>query len=126
VLAERVLGDPALGSDPSFATNVARVQNRAATDRRVGSAFASLPLDRLMQQLAAAEIAFARVNGPAELAAHPHLRRIAVDTPTGPAAYPAPAPQWAGEARHYGKVPALGEHTEKVRAEFAPRNHQQA
>jgi itaconate CoA-transferase len=120
VLAERVLGDAALAADQNFATNVARVQNRAETDRRVGAAFASLPLDQLMQKLAAAEIAFARVNGPAELASHPHLRRIAVGTPSGPAAYPAPAPQWAGEARPYGKVPALGEHTEKVRAEFVP------
>ncbi len=77
VLVERVLGDPALAADPSFASNVARVQNRAETDRRVGSAFAAMPLDQLMQKLAAAEIAFARVNGPAELASHPHLRRIA-------------------------------------------------
>ena len=33
------------------------------------------------------------------------------------AAMPAPAPI-IGEARHYGAVPKLGEHTEKVRAEF--------
>jgi itaconate CoA-transferase len=126
VLAERVLGNAALAADQNFATNVARVQNRAETDRRVGAAFASMPLDELIQKLAAAEIAFARVNGPAELASHPHLRRIAVETPSGPAAYPAPAPQWAGEARHYDRVPALGEHTDKVRAEFTARNHQQA
>jgi formyl-CoA transferase len=122
VLTERVLGDAALGTDPSFATNVARVRNRGETDRRVGAAFAALPLDALMQKLAAADIAFARVNGPAELASHPHLRRVTVETPSGPAAYPAPAAQWADDARHYGKVPALGEHTEQVRAEFARRS----
>ena len=71
----------------------------------------------LEQKLAAADIAFARVNGPAELARHPHLRRITVGTPSGPVSYPAPAEHGAA-SRRYGPVPALGEHTEKVRAEF--------
>jgi hypothetical protein len=31
---------------------------------------------------------------------------------------PATAPVFAGDERRYGAVPALGEHTEKVRAEF--------
>ena len=35
-------------------------------------------------------------------------------------AYPAPAAQHASGARRYGAVPALGEHTEAVRAEFLP------
>ncbi len=73
----------------------------------------------LMQKLAAADIAFARVNNVAGLARHPHLRRIAVETPSGSVSYPAPAEQRASASRHYGPVPALGEHTEKARAEFA-------
>ena len=64
-----------------------------------------------------ADIAFARVNDCALLSAHPHLRRIEVETPTGPAAAPAPAPIIEGQ-RYYGRVPALGEHTEAIRAEF--------
>jgi hypothetical protein len=32
--------------------------------------------------------------------------------------YPAPAAQRKDETRRYGAVPALGAHTEKVRAEF--------
>ena len=120
VLAERVLDDPALAADQKFATNVERVKNRAETDRRVAASFAAQTVEPLMQKLAAAEIAFARANGTAELAAHPHLRRIDVDTPSGKASYPAPAAQWIGQPRHYGKVPALGEHSDKVRTEFAP------
>src|SRR6204780_4264802 len=118
VLAEKVLGDAALAVDPAFATNVERVKRRAETDGRVAKVFASLDADALEQKLAAADIAFARVNGPAELARHPHLRRITIGTPSGPVAYPAPAAQHGGPSRHYGAVPALGEHTEKVRAEF--------
>ena len=53
----------------------------------------------------------------AELARHPHLRRITVGAPSGPVSYPAPAEQRSA-SRHYGPVPALGEHTAKVRAEF--------
>ncbi len=118
VLAEKVLGDTALAADPAFATNVERVKRRAETDGRVAAVFAALDADALEQKLAAADIAFARVNGPAELARHPHLRRITIGTPSGPVSYPAPAAQHAAAPRHYGPVPALGEHTEKVRAEF--------
>jgi formyl-CoA transferase len=118
VLAEKVLGDAVLAADPVFATNVERVKRRAETDGRVAAVFGALDADALEQKLASADIAFARVNTPAELAHHPHLRRISVGTPSGPVAYPAPAAQRAGAERRYGSVPALGQHTEKVRAEF--------
>src|SRR5262245_64374395 len=39
VLAERVLGDKALATDPAFATNVERVRRRAETDARVAAVF---------------------------------------------------------------------------------------
>jgi formyl-CoA transferase len=116
VLAEKVLGDAALAADQNFATNVERVKCRAETDGRVAAVFGALDAEALTQKLAAADIAFARVNSPAELARHPHLRRITVGTPSGPVSYPAPAGRVASQ--RYGPVPALGEHTEKVRAEF--------
>lgn len=120
VLADKVLGDTALGADPAFATNVARVKNRADTDARVAAAFGALDVEPLCELLAAADIAFARVNDTASLAQHPHLRRIAVATPGGTVRCPAPAPV-RREPRHYGPVPALGEHTDKVRKEFQAR-----
>jgi formyl-CoA transferase len=119
VLAEKVLGDAALAADPNFATNVERVKRRAETDGRVAKIFAMLDADTLEHELAAADIAFARVNSPAELSHHPHLRRITVATPNGPVSYPAPPRQDDRAGRRYGPVPAVGEHTEKVRAEFA-------
>ena len=45
----------------------------------------------------------------ADLAVHPHLRRVEVDTPNGKISYAAPATIFVGEDRHYGPVPAIGE-----------------
>jgi formyl-CoA transferase len=121
ILAERVMGDQALAADPNFATNIARVKRRADTDGRVQAAFGALGVDELQDKLAAADIAFGRVNGPAELAEHPHLRRITIGSPNGSISYPAPAAQWADGSRRYGPVPALGEHSDQIRAEFGAK-----
>jgi itaconate CoA-transferase len=118
VLAEKVLGDKALAADPAFATNTERVKRRAETDGRVAAVFAAHDVEPLSRMLTEADIAFGRVNTPAELARHPHLRRIAIGSPTGPISVPAPAAQHAGEPRRYGPVPAVGEHSARIRAEF--------
>ena len=123
VLADKVLGDAARGTDPKFATNIQRVAHRSETDALVGNAFARHDATALMTLLETADIAFARVSDCAILSAHPHLRRIAVDTPSGPAAMPAPAPIIDGE-RRYGRVPALGEHSEAIRAEFLTNSNE--
>ena len=118
VLAEKVLGDKALATDPSFATNVERMKRRAETDGHVAAVFARHDVGPLGDLLTSADIAFGRVNGPEELSVHPHLRRVRIGTPSGPVSYPAPAAQHAGAPRNYGPVPALGEHTDKIKAEF--------
>src|SRR5690349_11315291 len=112
------MGDKALADDPKFAKLVDRVKHRAETDGKVTTAFARMDVATLSKKLETADIAFARVNDVAGLIAHPHLRRISVDTPHGPVSYPAPAPI-RNEARAYGRIPSLGEHTDKVRREFS-------
>ena len=118
VLAAEVMGDAALAADPKFARLVDRVKQRAETDGKVAAHFATMDVATLSKKLGAADIAFARVNDVAGLIAHPHLRRIEVGTPHGPVSYPAPAPI-RDQARSYGRIPALGEHTKKVRKEFS-------
>src|SRR5436190_936491 len=115
-LCADVLGQPDLSNDVRFANMVERVRNRAATDKTVGDSFAKLTRDDLLAKLAEADIAFAEVNTMADLAVHPHLRRIEVDTPNGKVAYPAPAAIVVGEERHYGAVPAIGDHVELPKA----------
>src|SRR5499427_149508 len=109
-LCAEVLGQPDLPNDPRFANMVERVRNRALTDKTVGDIFGSLARDELLKRLDDADIAFAEVNTMADLAMHPHLRRIEVVTPKGVVNYPAPAAIFVGEPRKYGAVPAIDEH----------------
>jgi itaconate CoA-transferase len=108
-LCADVLDNPDLPDDPRFANMVERVRNRALTDQIVGNRFGAMTRDELLAKLADADIAFAEVNSMADLAVHPHLRRIEVDTPNGVVTYPAPAAIVVGDQRHYGAVPAIGE-----------------
>lgn len=121
VFADKVLGDASLGTNEKFATNPKRVANRAETDAIVAAVFAGHDADALAAQLEKAEIGFARVNDWELLSKHPHLRRITVGAPSGPVSTPAPAPLRANEPRSYGPIPALGEHTEHVKREFAKK-----
>ena len=75
------------------------------TDKVVADSFATMTRVDLLKRLADADIAFAEVNTMADLAVHPHLRRIEVDTPNGKVSYAAPAAIFVGEPRHYGAVP---------------------
>ncbi|QRG08946.1 CoA transferase [Xanthobacter dioxanivorans] len=104
------LKDAARARDPRFASNVARVENRAATDALVGDAFARLDAPAAVGLLLEADVAFASVNDMGALSRHPHLRRITVVTAAGPVSLPAPAAVFMGAVRSYGAVPAIGAH----------------
>ncbi|WP_319530161.1 CaiB/BaiF CoA-transferase family protein [uncultured Cohaesibacter sp.] len=107
-LCRHFLEEPELGEDPNFSTNVSRVSNRDETDARVGEGFARRDAEEAVEALLRADVAFAKVNDMAGLSAHPHLRRIAIETPGGTVNLPAPAPVWdESEVRHYGPVPQL-------------------
>jgi crotonobetainyl-CoA:carnitine CoA-transferase CaiB-like acyl-CoA transferase len=119
-LANIVLEQPGLSSDPRFATNMARNQNRVEMDRIVTARFAALTVGHLTELLNRAEIAYARVSTVADVSAHPQLRRTRLTSETGAEiSLPALAASFAGQPQNLGKVPALGEHNEIVRKEFA-------
>jgi formyl-CoA transferase len=125
ILAEHVMGDPALARDPALATNVQRVRLRDMTDEKVQTAFSKLDAHTLIERLMAHEIAFGQVNDMAALGQHPHLNRMIIETPNGPVSMPAPPQRFMEQPRLYGPVPACGEHDAMVRAEFSgkpPKN----
>jgi itaconate CoA-transferase len=109
-----VMADAALADDPRFCNMVARVNNREATDKVVGDVFASLTRDQLIARQDKADNAYGEVNSAQDLASHPHLRRIEIDTPGGRVAMPAPAAIFVGENRSYGGVPSVGSDTDAI------------
>jgi crotonobetainyl-CoA:carnitine CoA-transferase CaiB-like acyl-CoA transferase len=116
---EGVLGDPRLAEDPRFASNALRVANRAPLDSIIIGIFRSLTRSAVVGRLRSAGIAFGSVNSVADFSKHPQLRRVEVGTPTGPAWLPSSPARVAGQTFEPGPSPALGEHTDALRAEFA-------
>lgn len=70
-------------------------------------------------RLAAAGTAYASPNEVADLSVYPQLRRVETATATGPVLLPAPPTRWTDTAPSVGPVPAVGEHSTAIRAEFA-------
>jgi itaconate CoA-transferase len=115
----KVLQQPEVATDPRFIDNTARVANRPALSAIVCEVFGKLQRPDLIKTLDDAAIAFGAVNTVLDLSDHPHLRRMTADSAGGPVAMPAPPVRRIGEATlQPGPIPAVGEHTDAIRAEF--------
>jgi crotonobetainyl-CoA:carnitine CoA-transferase CaiB-like acyl-CoA transferase len=117
-LVEAVLRQPEMLADARFADNTARVANRPALDAIIDEVFAALDREALTQRLFEAAIAYGAVNTPADLSAHPQLRRVTVATPSGPVELVAPPVEIRGSDFDLGAVPALDQHGAALREEF--------
>jgi crotonobetainyl-CoA:carnitine CoA-transferase CaiB-like acyl-CoA transferase len=124
VLCERVLARPDLVSDERFATNPDRVKHDDELTEIIEGVLRSMTPDEVVARLDAAGIASARLRTPAEFAAHPQLeardRWREAGTPAGPVRALLPPVTVPGREAAMGAVPALGQHTESVLAEFLP------
>jgi itaconate CoA-transferase len=118
-LCSLVLGQPDLVRDPRFSTNTLRVQNRPTLHAAIDAVFATLTIAEINSRLNKAKIAYGALNSVAEFSQHPQLRRVQVDTPTGPVAMPAPPVITTGRMPQPGAVPAVGAHSDAIRKEFA-------
>jgi itaconate CoA-transferase len=122
-LCADVLGRPDLIEDPRFVRNSRRVENDAELRPLLNAALASLTADQVTERLDQVGIANARLRTMAEFAEHPQLqardRWRDVESPVGPIRSLLPPVTVPGREPAMGAVPAPGEHTDAVRAEFA-------
>jgi itaconate CoA-transferase len=124
VLCDKVLARSDLITDERFTTNPDRVKHDDELTAIIEDVLASMTPDEVVARLDAAGIASARLRTPAEFAAHPQLaardRWREADTPGGPVGALLPPVTVPGRPAAMGAVPALGQHTEAVLAEFLP------
>ncbi|WP_420637933.1 CaiB/BaiF CoA transferase family protein [Candidatus Poriferisocius sp.] len=121
-LCRLVLDRPELADDPRFATNRARVTNRADTDGVVAEVFSRHSTEQLHRLLGDSRMAFSTVNDVAGLSAHPQLRRRAVAHADTTVDLPAPATtaDWdAFDTDPPPSLPTLDQHRAQLREEFA-------
>jgi itaconate CoA-transferase len=114
----KFLEEPDLPQREGFHTNVIRVAHRAEVDAYIGAAFARLTREQAAAKLRMANTAYGFVNDVAAFSHHPALRRASVGTPNGPVSIAAPPVLWNDGPRDLGPVPAIGEHSAAIRAEF--------
>jgi len=122
VLCDKVLRQPGLATDPRFATNPDRVANDGALTAIIEAALAAFTPDQAVALLDEAGIASARLRTPAQFAAHPQLRARdrwrEVPSPAGPVRAMLPPVTVAGREAAMGAIPAPGQHTAAILAEF--------
>ncbi|MDH4276606.1 MAG: CoA transferase [Acidimicrobiia bacterium] len=124
-LCAEALGDPDLAVDRRFTSNNDRVANRDALEIELGRRVGALDRAEFHRRLGAAAIAYGSVNSLDDLAVHPALRRRTIVNSTGAAVDLAAQPvRWEdgdrpGASAASPRVPAVGAHTDAVRAEFS-------
>ena len=119
-LCDEVLGKPELARDEKFDSNVKRVENRPALDEQINSVLSQLMRADLIERLQDARIAYGALNSVEDFAAHPQLRRVAIELSHGSSIdIPAPPARIDGKIFKPGPVPSLGQHGKALRAEFS-------
>ena len=124
-LAEHVLLDPALGEDPRFATNAARIANVDVLEEVLAAGLAGVDADEARARLARGRIATARVNDLRGVWEHEQLRARGrfdqVSTPSGVIEMLASPFDLSDLPPSSPRVPALGEHDPDLVARIRER-----
>jgi len=120
--AAKVLEDPDLAEDPRFTTNPDRVARSETLRDIIESAFSTECSDQVRARLDEEGIANAALRTPAGFVRHEQLvardRWRTVSTPGGPVPALIPPVTLNDSPPVMGDIPALGEHTDRIRDEF--------
>ncbi|MGO4587641.1 CaiB/BaiF CoA transferase family protein [Paenarthrobacter sp. 2TAF44] len=119
---ERVLGRPMVALDERFARNSLRVKHRADLTLVIQEGLSRYTADEVVDLLEKAGIANALLRDMQGFADHPQLtarnRWREYDSPVGPLRALIPPATFVGQEPVMGRVPNVGEDTERVLAEF--------
>lgn len=115
---DRFLRRRDLGMDPRFASNSDRVRNREVLESLIAEAFAALEVDEALARLTDANTAYGLVRSVAQMAQHPALRTWPMTVGGKTLQMIAPAVRAPWDTGQFASAPALGEHSDRLRAEF--------
>ena len=119
---EQVLHQPALATDPRFASNSTRTTARKALHAIIQEAFASLTAAEVIDRLEQAGIANAQLNNMEDIWQHAQLRArqrwTEVGSPVGPLPVLLPPGVPSAWTARMDPIPALGQHTKAILAEL--------
>lgn len=119
---ESALHQPDLASDPRFANNSLRTENRQALHGAITAILGQLPVSEVLALLDTVGIANAQLRTMHEFSAHPQLaarnRWRDVDSPVGPLRSLLPPVTSREFEVRMDPVPDTGQHTQKILAEF--------
>jgi itaconate CoA-transferase len=113
------LREPDIARDEHFASNNARVQNRAALDATISAAFAPIDTGEALARLAEANTAFGQVRSVADMARHPSLRTWPMQVGDQELQLIAPAVRAPWDAQRFMPAPGLDQQGGALREEFA-------
>ncbi len=119
---EQVIQDAALISDPRFASNALRAENKLELRDIIVATFSGLRGDEVIARLDAAGIANSRMNDMAGVWDHPQLRArdrwVDIGSPAGALPALLPPGRTAAFAPRMDPVPDVGEHTLAILSEL--------
>ena len=117
-LCSLVLKKTDLIEKDNFSNNSNRVINRNRLDQIINDVFGSMSRKDIIKRLQDADIAYGQLSTIEDLADHPQSNFISVQTSEGEISLLSPGAVINGEEVTFGKVPFLGEHTDKIKNEY--------
>ena len=122
-LCSLVLEKADLIKNDNFSNNSNRVINRNILDQIINDVFGSATRKDIIKRLQDADIAYGQLSTIEDLNKHPQSNFISVQTSEGEISLLSPGAVINGEEVTFGKVPFLGEHTDKIKNEYRNLNN---